>query len=336
MQRCLQLAAMAQGEVAPNPMVGAVIVHDGKILGEGWHRVIGGPHAEVNAINAVTDLSLLSRSTLYISLEPCSHHGRTPPCADLILHHRIPRVVVACTDPNPLVTGKGIERLREAGVDVQVGVMETEARWLNRRFITFHTQHRPYVVLKWAQTADGFVDGIRGSGASPLKITGPATDVLMHRRRSHEMAIMVGSGTALCDDPSLTVRLVQGRQPLRILIDGPLRVPQSAILLSDGNPTLIINLKKEEVVGGLTYVRLDTIDPEAILQVLFDRGILSVLIEGGPKLQNAFIAARLWDEAVRITSGAIVGKGIEAPVLRGIQTHAISASGDRIAWLRRV
>lgn len=332
--RCLQLAARAEGEVAPNPMVGAVVVHDGRIIGEGWHRAYGGPHAEVNAINAVADKSLLAQSTLYVSLEPCSHHGKTPPCADLILHHRIPRVVAACTDPDPLVAGQGIERLRRAGVDVEVGVMEAEARWLNRRFITFHTEQRPYVVLKWAQTADGFVDAGRGKHSTPLKITGPATDVLMHRRRSHEMAIMVGSGTALADDPALTVRHVQGRQPLRVLIDGSLRVPPSARLLTDGIATLIINLRKEGTEGAVTYAKVTSIDPKEILAVLFERGIRSVLIEGGPTLQSAFIASGLWDEAIRITNKALVGRGLVAPLLHGILTERLEAGGDVIEQLR--
>jgi len=326
---------MAEGAVAPNPMVGAVIVHNGLIIGEGWHRAYGGPHAEMEAINAVHDKALLSEATLYVSLEPCSHHGKTPPCADLILHHRIPRVVVACTDPNPLVAGKGIEKLRDAGVDVEVGVMEAEARWLNRRFITFHSLSRPYVVLKWAQTADGFVDAERGPGSTPLKITGPATDVLMHRRRSQEMAIMVGSGTALADDPALTVRHVQGRQPLRVLIDGQLRVPPSARLLSDGITTLVINLIREGTDGAVTYAKVSAIDPKEILNVLFGSGIQSVLIEGGPTLQRAFIASGLWDEAISITSSTAIGNGVAAPLVRAMERECIEAGGDTIRYLFR-
>lgn len=334
-QRCLQLARMAEGAVAPNPMVGAVIVHNGRIIGEGWHRAYGGPHAEVEAINAVQDKALLCEATLYVSLEPCSHHGKTPPCADLILHHRIPRVVVGCNDPNPLVAGQGIAKLRAAGVEVLEDVLRDEAIDLNRRFITFHSLSRPYVSLKWAQTADGFVDAERGPGSTPLKITGPATDVLMHRTRSHEMAIMVGSGTALADDPALTVRHVQGRQPLRVLIDGQLRVPPSARLLSDGIATLIINLRKDETEGAVSYTKVRSIDPEEILNVLFGRGIQSVLIEGGPTLQCAFIASGLWDEAIRITSPTAIGKGVAAPLVRAMERECIEVGGDTIRYLFR-
>jgi diaminohydroxyphosphoribosylaminopyrimidine deaminase/5-amino-6-(5-phosphoribosylamino)uracil reductase len=336
MQRCLQLAAHAQGAVAPNPMVGAVVVHQGRIVGEGWHRQLGGPHAEVHAINAVQDRSVLKDSTLYVSLEPCSHHGRTPPCADLIVQHAIPRVVVACRDPNPLVAGQGIQRLRHAGVEVIEDVLRDEALRLNRRFITFHTQQRPYVVLKWAQTADGFVDSLRTQGQPPLKITGPATDVLMHRRRSHEMAIMVGSGTALADDPALTVRHVQGRQPLRVLIDGRLRVPPTAKLLSDGVPTLIINLHRQATEGTVRYAQVDAISPQNILKVLFAHGGQSVLIEGGPTLQGAFIAAGLWDEAVRITSSTAIRNGLPAPLLHGLLSERFSAERDIVEVLCRV
>jgi diaminohydroxyphosphoribosylaminopyrimidine deaminase/5-amino-6-(5-phosphoribosylamino)uracil reductase len=241
------LAEKGFGKVSPNPMVGAVIVCDDKVIGEGFHEYYGGPHAEVNAIASVQDPSLLERSTMYVSLEPCCHYGKTPPCADLIIEKKIPNVVVCNRDPFDAVDGKGIEKLRAAGVNVQVGVKEDEGRWLNRRFFTFHEQKRPYVILKWAQSADGFLDKLRLSAEeSPLKISTPETLALMHEFRSKESAVMVGPNTAIMDDPSLTVRFATGKQPLRVLLDRDLKVPTTAKLYDESFPALIWTKKRCE------------------------------------------------------------------------------------------
>lgn len=328
MYRCLQLAANGLGAVAPNPMVGAVVVLNDRVIGEGWHMNHGGPHAEVNAINSVADKSLLPKSTLYVSLEPCSHFGKTPPCADLIIENKIPRVVVACLDPNPVVAGKGIEQLRKAGVEVLVGVLSDEAEFLNRRFFTFHQQKRPYVLLKWAETADGFVDG-NASLEGPLKITSAAIDVLVHNWRASEPAIVVGKNTVLNDNPSLTVRHVEGPNPTRVVIDARLELPSTSKVFDNNDKVIIINTLKNEIIGQFEFVRVLETTPNAILQTLFERNIQSVIVEGGPTLQRSFIEQGLWDEARRLVGPMRVGGGLSAPVLTGSPHYSVEVQPDQ-------
>jgi diaminohydroxyphosphoribosylaminopyrimidine deaminase/5-amino-6-(5-phosphoribosylamino)uracil reductase len=296
-------------------MVGCVIVHEGNIIGEGWHAQYGGPHAEVNAIASVENHECLPYSTLYVTLEPCSHYGKTPPCADLLLKHRIPRVVVANLDPNPLVAGRGIAKLREAGVQVVSGVMEEEGRWLNRRFFTFMEKKRPYILLKWAQTADGF---IARPDFSSKWISNALARKLVHQWRSQEMGIMVGSNTAFYDNPQLNVRDWSGKDPLRILLDRQGKVPATHHLLSDGAPTRVYGRLQEAPPPQVTLVGLSE-QTAAIPQIMSDlhaQGVLSVMVEGGLGLLQALIDEGCWDEARIFTGNTQFKEGIAAPVLR--------------------
>jgi diaminohydroxyphosphoribosylaminopyrimidine deaminase/5-amino-6-(5-phosphoribosylamino)uracil reductase len=300
-------------------MVGAVVVCDGSIIGEGFHRQYGEPHAEVNAIHSVREPERLERSTLYVNLEPCSHHGKTPPCADLIIASRIPHVVVGSFDPNPLVAGRGIAKLRAAGCQVTEHVLETECDRLNVRFMTFHRKRRPYVALKWAQTSDGFIDTARDRDVvgRPTWITGWYEQTLVHKWRSEEQAIMVGTNTALADNPMLNVRRRQGHQPLRVVLDRQLRLPASLHLFDGTVPTLVFTEKQHPDTAQITYaiVPFDSQLPQHILDELFRRNITSVLIEGGTQLLQTFIDAELWDEARVFTGTALFGDGVKAPVM---------------------
>ena len=318
MQRCLQLAQKALGMTYPNPLVGCVIVHKGEIIGEGFHAKAGMPHAEVNAINSVKNHELLKESTLYVNLEPCAHFGRTPPCARLIVEKRIPKVVIGCVDSFSEVAGKGIEIMRSQGIDVVVGVCEKEARELNRRFFTFHEQKRPYIILKWAQSADGFMDAIRVENQKPVWLTNEWARRLVHRQRTEEMAILVGSNTALLDNPALTVRQWHGNQPLRVVIDRRLELPQSLNLFSDGNDTLVVNALKTEKVANISYRKVDFTSnvEEQLLMQLFHEGIQSVIVEGGSATLRSFIDRDLWDEAFVYHGGSELVNGIEAPTLK--------------------
>lgn len=298
MRRCLQLARCGEAGAPPNPMVGAVIVCDGRIIGEGYHRRCGGPHAEVNAINSVKGKDLLSRSTIYVSLEPCAHYGKTPPCADLIIETGIRRVVIGCTDPFAKVNGLGIKKLREAGCEVQVGVLEQECRELNRRFFTFHEKHRPWIILKWAQSNDGFI----GKDERVILSNVP-TQTLVHRLRARSGAILVGTNTALMDNPTLTTRLWPGPNPLRLTIDRNGILPSTLHLKDNSTPTVIYS--HESI--------------EEILADLYARGIQSLLVEGGAKLLQSFIDKGLWDEARIETAPLCLGQGTKAPTLKDEQ-----------------
>lgn len=316
MRRCLQLARLGEQGAAPNPMVGAVVVCDGCIIGEGYHRKCGGPHAEVNAIASVRDEALLHRSTIYVSLEPCAHYGKTPPCADLIISKGIPRVVVGCVDPFAKVNGLGIKKLRDAGIDVKVGVLDAECQRLNRRFITFHSLHRPWVTLKWAQSADGFIDNLRGAQQPAAHISTPVTSILVHRLRARRKAILVGTNTALMDDPTLNTRLWPGENPFRLTIDRHHRLPCTLHLMDGSQPSHIYTC--------------ETL-PE-ILDDLYQRGIQSLIVEGGAKLLQSFINQELWDEARVETSMLLLGKGVASPILKEacrVQTERID--GNEIA-----
>ncbi len=296
MRRCIQLARCGEAEAAPNPMVGAVVVWQGRIIGEGWHRRCGGPHAEVNAIRSVQRPELLAESTMYVSLEPCAHYGKTPPCADLIVQSRIPRVVVGCMDPFAKVNGLGVKKLRDAGIDVRVGVLEEECLRLNERFITFHQKQRPWITLKWAQSADNFIAKPDGTAVA---FSTPLTKTLVHRLRTRHQAIMIGTRTALLDNPTLTARDWPGKHPLRVTIDRH-NVLSSALHLKDGTvPTQIY----------------DHGDLPAILSDLHRMGIQSLLVEGGATLHNRFIELNLWDEARVEISPQHLGEGIPAAEL---------------------
>jgi diaminohydroxyphosphoribosylaminopyrimidine deaminase/5-amino-6-(5-phosphoribosylamino)uracil reductase len=316
MKRCLELAGKGFGNVAPNPMVGCVIVHRGQVIAEGYHRQYGGPHAEVDAISKVLNLSLLEESTLYVNLEPCSHHGKTPPCADLIIEKKIPYVVLACQDPNPLVAGKGIARLVQNGVDVKVGVLEEEALFLNRRFITAMKKQRPYIILKWAQSGDGFIDHVRSAGQEgPAGISSEESLILSHTWRSQEAAILVGTNTVLADDPQLTVRLAKGKNPVRVTFDRRERIPSTAKILDGLAPTIVFNAEKNYTTEWAEYIRIDfDSDPlHHAMAELHHRHLQSVLVEGGTAILNEFIKAGLWDEARVFCSPKTLGSGVAAP-----------------------
>lgn len=321
MHRCLELARLGAGDVAPNPMVGSVIVRNGKIIGEGYHRKYGGPHAEVNAINAVTDPELLKNCTLYVSLEPCAHHGLTPPCSDLIIEKKIPEVVIGTVDPFSEVAGKGIEKLEKAGVEVTLGVLEKECRELNKRFFTFHERKRPYVILKWAQTIDGFIDVERSpeSFGEPTWITGDLALQLVHKIRSEESAILVGTNTAEKDNPSLTVRHWPGKNPYRLVLDKKLRLPNSLNLLNGMQKTLVFNARRNGEDGLTSFVKIDAkkeILPQ-IMAELYRRNILSVIVEGGRQLLKSFFYTGLWDEAHVFIGETCFYDGIRAPQIKG-------------------
>jgi diaminohydroxyphosphoribosylaminopyrimidine deaminase/5-amino-6-(5-phosphoribosylamino)uracil reductase len=317
MWRCIQIARNGVMETAPNPMVGAVIVCDGVIIGEGYHIRCGEAHAEVNAIRSVKDQSLLRRSTIYVSLEPCAHYGKTPPCADLIVEKGIPRIVVGCQDPFSKVAGRGIQKLRDAGRSVTVGVLEEECWHLIRRFITSHTHQRPFVMLKWAQSADGFIDKMR-SGGSPVRLSTALTSMLVHKRRSEVSAIMVGTRTALLDNPSLTVRLWGGRNPLRVVVDRRGVIPSDSKLFDGEAHTVVYTVAADTVdTRSVEYVRLDASSPllPQLLLDLYKRGVQSLMVEGGACLLRSFIASGLWDEAYIERSAVVIGSGVEAPVM---------------------
>ncbi|MBR5085573.1 MAG: bifunctional diaminohydroxyphosphoribosylaminopyrimidine deaminase/5-amino-6-(5-phosphoribosylamino)uracil reductase RibD [Muribaculaceae bacterium] len=309
MRRALQLARQGGGHASPNPMVGAVVVHDGIIIGEGFHRCCGKGHAEVNAIASVCDQSLLSASTIYVTLEPCSHYGKTPPCAKLLIDRGIRRVVVGVLDPFEKVSGRGVAKLREAGIEVEVGMLETECRELNKRFFTAHTTGMPWVQLKWAQSVDGYIANEDGS----VRFSTPLTLSLMYRERSMADAIVVGVGTVKIDNPSLTTRHWSGNSPLRVVLDRSLSIPDDCKLLTDGGKTLVYNEKKEDVEGSIEWAKLDTSKPESWLRDLYRRGVTSVMVEGGANVLQQLLDAGVWNEIRIETSPISLGGGIKAP-----------------------
>lgn len=315
MQRAFELARLGKGNVSPNPLVGCVIVHDGRIIGEGWHQHYGEAHAEVNAIHSVQDKNLLKQSTIYVNLEPCSHTGKTPPCADLLIQSSVKKVVIANEDSNPLVAGKGIKKLQEAGMEVITGILEKQGRELNQRFFTFIEHERPYIILKWAQTADEF---IARENYESRWISNEFSRQLVHRWRSEEDAVLIGTKTAAHDNPHLNVRDWSGRNPVRIVIDRFLRLPQTLHLFDKSQKTIIYNLLKHEEHENLIYIRLDEVDfLDRLIKDLFKRKIQSIIIEGGALTLNLFIQSGMWDEARVFKSTRSFGSGIEAPILKG-------------------
>ncbi|MFT6828147.1 MAG: diaminohydroxyphosphoribosylaminopyrimidine deaminase [Roseivirga sp.] len=326
MERALQLAEQGRGRVSPNPMVGCVIVHDHKIIGEGYHQQYGGPHAEVNAINAVQNPDLLTESTCYVSLEPCAHHGKTPPCVDLLVAKGVKRVIIAAMDSNPLVGGKGIEKLRNAGIEVVTGVLEKEARDLNVRFFTMIEKQRPYIILKWAQTADGFV---ARKNFDSKWISSEQSRMMVHQWRAEEDAILVGTNTAEYDNPQLNVRDWAGKSPLRLVIDKALRLPQSLNLFDGTLPTVVYNLESNEERENLSLVELpENQFLESLLSDLHQRKIQSLFVEGGSQLLNSFLDLGLWDEARVFESETTFGEGIAAPKIKITQSNQIQLKED--------
>ena len=339
MERCLQLARLGAGTVAPNPMVGAVLLHDGIIIGEGYHMQYGQAHAEVNCINSVLEQNrqFISASSLYVSLEPCVHFGKTPPCADLIITNKIQKVVVGCSDQYHEVNGKGIAKLKAAGVQVTESVLEQSARLLNKRFFTFHHQKRPYIILKWAQSSDG---KIAHADFSSIPVSNDFSNRWVHKWRSEEAAIMVGTNTALYDNPSLTNRLWTGNHPIRVVIDKKLQLPLTHQLFSSVAKTIVFNNVKDEFTDSAQYCKLEensNLLPQ-IMNVLFQQNIQSVLVEGGTKLLQSIIDANLWDEARVITNEQmIIGQGIEAPILTNHRIyHTENLVNDRIQFYQPI
>ncbi|WP_255722961.1 bifunctional diaminohydroxyphosphoribosylaminopyrimidine deaminase/5-amino-6-(5-phosphoribosylamino)uracil reductase RibD [Flavihumibacter fluminis] len=337
MKRCLQLAALGAGKVAPNPMVGSVLVYQNRIIGEGYHEQYGQAHAEVNCLAAVKeeDRLLIPESTLYVSLEPCAHFGKTPPCADLIIRSGIKKVVVAIRDPFDAVDGKGIEKLQESGVEVILGVEQEAAREVNKRFLQFHETHRPYIILKWAESVNG---AIATNEKKPAAISSAQTNRLVHQWRAEEAAILVGATTALMDDPSLTVRLVAGKNPVRLLIDPELRVPRTNRLFSAEAPTIIFNYHQSGKEEGIEWVQLDRQTPllDQLLEDVYKRKLLSILVEGGAKTHQEFMTAGYWDEIRRIQSRSVVLEGgYPAPVITDArELKSCSLGTDQLIYYR--
>jgi diaminohydroxyphosphoribosylaminopyrimidine deaminase/5-amino-6-(5-phosphoribosylamino)uracil reductase len=338
MKRCLDLAGLGMGWVSPNPMVGAVIVHEDKIIGEGYHHKYGEAHAEVNAVNQVIArfsnyAELLKQSTIYVSLEPCAHYGKTPPCADLIIKHQIPTVVVGCRDPFEQVDGKGIEKLNDAGIEVITGILEEECKWLNRRFFTRVHKHRPYIILKWAQTENGF---FAPNDNSQYWITGQESRKLVHQWRGEEDAVLVGKNTAAIDNPQLNVRYGNGKSPKRVVIDRRLELNPALNIFDQSVETLIFNEVETAINGKNKYIALEDFDrfvPQYILYQLYLQDIQSVIIEGGAYTVNSFIEAGLWDEARIFTGKTNLPAGIKAPKVAGIYSEEYLSGSDSLQIL---
>ncbi|HOZ96913.1 MAG TPA: bifunctional diaminohydroxyphosphoribosylaminopyrimidine deaminase/5-amino-6-(5-phosphoribosylamino)uracil reductase RibD [Niabella sp.] len=332
MQRCFQLAKLGTGLAAPNPMVGAVLVHEGRIIGEGFHQKCGGPHAEVNCIEDAAKFHAdeISKATIYVSLEPCAHFGKTPPCADLIIKHQIARVVIGCKDSFEKVAGKGIEKLKAAGVAVVSGILEPQAIALNKAFFTFHQKRRPYIMLKWAQTSDGFM---AANQDKRLMISNAFTNRLVHRWRSENSAILVGANTVVKDDPRLDNRFWYGVAPQKIVLDPNLKLNTQAQLFQQNDKVLVFNTVREEEVGNISYIRLSEKD---IIQKMMDRlhqlQIQSVFVEGGARLLQSFVDAGIWDEARIITNKELlIQEGLPAPLLQNHEElSAINIDSDEI------
>ncbi|MDX5320243.1 MAG: bifunctional diaminohydroxyphosphoribosylaminopyrimidine deaminase/5-amino-6-(5-phosphoribosylamino)uracil reductase RibD [Bacteroidota bacterium] len=324
-KRCLELAAMGFGHTQTNPMVGCVIVHEGNIIGEGYHQRFGEAHAEVNAIASVQNQDLLRGATVYVSLEPCAHHGKTPPCCDLLINKGVKEVVIAMQDPFPKVDGEGIRRMKAAGIKVESGFLEEEAQHLNRRFITYHLKKRPFIILKWAQSEDGFI----GTKGEKRAITHAWSQRLVHQWRGEEAAILIGPETAINDDPSLNNRFADNANPIRVLLDRKLRVPKNLKLFQDGNPLWVMNTQQEKEEGMIRYLKLPEEDfLTAVLRRLYEEQVVSMLVEGGAGIHQEFLKANLWDE-LRIGVAPIqLGEGVNAPNWPIGQASVLEMEGD--------
>jgi len=331
MRRCLELAKNGLGTTYPNPMVGSVIVHDDKIIGEGWHKKSGEPHAEVNAVNSVKDKSLLKKATIYVSLEPCSHFGKTPPCCDLILKSEIPNIVIGTIDPNAKVAGNGIKKLIEAGKNVTVGILEEECNKLNKRFFTFHKTKRPFVILKWAESKDGFISPLTKLEQKPVWITNEYSRQLVHKWRSEEQAILVGTQTVIEDNPKLDVRNWTGTNPIRIILDQNNRIPKGSHIFDNQVKTIIFSsltntFNQENSIFEVIDFKQNL--AEQILNALYKHQIQSVIIEGGAKTLQTFIDENLWDEARVFVGNKNFITGTKAPKLALKNTKKRSIEND--------
>lgn len=323
-QRCIQLAQNGLGTTYPNPLVGCVIVHNDAIIGEGWHRKAGEPHAEVRAVHSVKNKDLLKEATIYVSLEPCSHFGKTPPCSDLILEMGIPTIVIGTIDPFAAVAGRGIQKLRDAGRNVIVGVLEHECRVLNKRFFTFHNQKRPYIILKWAQTADGFIAPLTKEKKAPVWISNPYARQLAHKWRSEEQAILVGTTTVLDDNPKLDTRDWFGNNPIRLVVDRSGKIGKNYHIKNGETPTIVFTeIENKESDNQVTYLicNFEYSLPEQIAKLIAQKNVQSILVEGGSKMLQQFIDADLWDEARVFECQAQWGSGIKAPQWNAVANH---------------
>ena len=316
LKKCLDLARKSFPENTPNPMVGSVIVYKDEIIGKGYHEKYGSHHAEVNAINNVKDKSLLSQSTIYVNLEPCSHFGKTPPCSDLIIKHKIPKVVIGCVDTSSKVSGKGIQRMRNAGIEVVTGVLNEESRDLNKRFFTFQEKKRPYIILKWAESKDGFIAPL--DQKEPLWMTSEESKKLVHKWRAEEDSILIGRITAEKDNPSLTVREVNGKNPTRIVIDKNLKLSEHLNLFNSESDTIIFNEITSNKTSNINYIKINFNKLiNNILKVLYQQNIQSLIIEGGTKTLQSFIDKNLWDEARIFITNMKLKNGIKSPIIKG-------------------
>ena len=329
MNRCLELASKGLENVSPNPMVGSVIVHENKIIGEGYHKEHGKEHAEVNAIASVKNKSLLKYSTLYVNLEPCAHFGKTPPCSDLIIEHKIPKVVIGCVDTFSDVNGKGILKMEKAGIEINIGVLEKESQELNKRFFTFHEKKRPYIILKWAESKDGFI--APKDQIAPFWMTSSNSKKLVHQFRAEEDAILVGRVTAEKDNPCLTVRDIKGQNPTRIIIDKDLKLSRKLILFNNEAKTIIFNTQITKKINSNYYIKIDYSNMiNNILHELYKQNIQSLIVEGGTKTLQSFIDEKLWDEARIFTANKTLIEGVKAPRIEGEIIYETTIDKDQL------
>jgi len=337
LKRDLYLAKLGKGNVAPNPMVGSVIVYDGQIIGEGYHEKYGEAHAEVNAISSVKDKELLPESTLYVNLEPCAHFGKTPPCSNLIIEHHIPRVVIGCIDSYSEVAGKGIDKMRKAGIEVKIGVLEAESLELNKRFFSFHTNKRPYIILKWAQSSNSFMDIDRAERDKGIFwITQPETKTLVHKWRAEEAGILVGRQTIENDNPSLTCRDYEGNHPTRFVIDKDLKTNYTNFTLSkDGVKTYIFNQNQSKSVDNIDYIKIDNFSLDSILHEIYNLNTQSIIVEGGKFTLTQFIKNNLWDEARILTGIGNIENGISSPTIIGKTIDTYAYGKDIVTLIKR-
>jgi len=337
MKRCIALAKNGLGTTYPNPMVGSIIVYEGKIIGEGWHKKAGEPHAEVNAVNSVKDKSLLKKATIYVSLEPCSHFGKTPPCCDLIIKNKIPNVVIGTVDPNIKVAGNGIKKLIEAGIHVTIGILEDECNELNKRFFTFHQKKRPYIILKWAESQDGFIAPLEKTEKKPVWITNDFSRQLVHKWRTEEQAILVGTQTVIDDNPKLNARDWHGNNPIRIVLDPNNRIPKDNAVFDNQVQTIFITKSKNTPNKENTTFEVIDFEQNSVEQILnltYKHQIQSVIIEGGLQTLQTFIDANLWDEARVFKGKTTFGKGICAPLLPKLKSEKHIIDTDELLIIR--
>jgi diaminohydroxyphosphoribosylaminopyrimidine deaminase/5-amino-6-(5-phosphoribosylamino)uracil reductase len=336
-KRCIEIAKNGLGTTYPNPLVGSVIVYENKIIGEGWHKKAGEAHAEVNAVNSVKDKSLLKKATIYVSLEPCSHFGKTPPCCDLIIHYKIPNVVIGTVDPNIKVAGNGIKKLIEAGITVTVGVLEEECNELNKRFFTFHQKKRPYIILKWAESPDGFIAPKLKPEKKPVWITNPYSRQLVHKWRTEEQGILTGTQTIIDDNPKLDVRDWTGNNPIRLILDQNNRIPRTSHLFDNQQKTVVFcktttDLDKENITFKIIDFNKNI--ATEVVEVMYQYQIQSVLIEGGQQTLQTFIDANLWDEARVFKGGTAFNEGTIAPILGKSPFEKLLISQDELLTYR--